>query len=132
RTKEKISEVNNDSVTGKYYVYIREGQKYDLSISAKGHSFHSEVIDADSVKSYREFKNNVKLKKLKPNVSFTLNNIFFDFDSASLNQQSELKLERVLELLNKNPRMTVEISAHTDDKGSDEYNNKLSQGRAES
>lgn len=132
RTKEKVIEVTNDSVTGKYYVYLREGQKYDLSISAKSHTFHSEVINADSLKSFREYKNDIKLKQLKPNVSFTLNNIFFEFDSASINQQSELELERVLELLNKNPKMTVEISAHTDDKGSDEYNNKLSQARAES
>ncbi|HSZ72768.1 MAG TPA: OmpA family protein, partial [Cytophagaceae bacterium] len=61
-----------------------------------------------------------------------LNNLFFDFDSSSLTKESELELERVIELLNTNPTMTVEISAHTDDKGSDEYNAKLSQHRAES
>jgi outer membrane protein OmpA-like peptidoglycan-associated protein len=132
RTKEQIMTVENDSLTGKYNVYLKEGQKYDLSISAKGYTFYSEVIDADSLKEFREYKNNVKLKQLKPNTSFTLNNVFFDFDSSSLNQNSELELERVLDLMNKNPKMVVEISAHTDDKGSDEYNDRLSQARAES
>ena len=61
-----------------------------------------------------------------------LNNIFFGFDSANVKKDSELELERVVELMNANPTMTVEISAHTDDKGSDVYNNKLSQARAES
>jgi outer membrane protein OmpA-like peptidoglycan-associated protein len=132
RTKEKVMTVNNDSLTGKYSVYLKEGQKYDFNISAKGYTFYSEVVDADSVKAFKEFKNDVKLKQLKPNISFTLNNVFFEFDSSSLNKNSELELERVLDLMNKNPKMVVEISAHTDDKGSDEYNNKLSQSRAES
>ncbi|MBX9850504.1 MAG: OmpA family protein [Cytophagaceae bacterium] len=131
RTKEKIVEMNNDYLTGKYFVYLKEGQKYDISISAKGYTFQSQVIDADSLKSFRQYKKDVKLKQLKLNTSFTLNNIFFEFDSSSVNKSSELELERVLELMNKNPKMTVEISAHTDDKGSDEYNDKLSQARAE-
>jgi outer membrane protein OmpA-like peptidoglycan-associated protein len=132
RTKEKIIEVNNDSLTGKYFVYLREGQKYDINISAKGHTFASEVIDADSLKSFKQYKKDIKLKELKVNTSFVLNNIFFEFDSSAVTKQSELELERVVELLSKNPKMIVEISAHTDDKGSDEYNNKLSQSRAES
>jgi outer membrane protein OmpA-like peptidoglycan-associated protein/Tol biopolymer transport system component len=132
RNKNKVIEVENDSLTGKYFVYLKEGQKYDLSISAKGHTFQSQVVDADSLKEFRQYKNDVKLKKLRENVSFTLNNIFFAFDSASLNKESELEMERVYDLLVKNPKMIVEISAHTDDKGSDEYNDRLSQARAES
>src|SRR5207302_264896 len=77
-------------------------------------------------------KKDVQLKMLKPNTSFTLNNLFFDFDSSSLNKSSELELTRILDMLRTNSKMVVEISAHTDDKGSDEYNNKLSQARAES
>lgn len=132
RSKEKVMTVTNDSLTGKYSVYLKEGEKYDVSIAARGYTFHSEVVDTDSLKSYREYRNDVKLKELKANTSFPLNNVFFAFDSDSLDKESELELERVLELLNKNPKMTVEISAHTDDKGSDEYNDKLSQARAES
>jgi OOP family OmpA-OmpF porin len=132
KSKEKVMEINNDTLTGKYKIFLKEGEKYDVSISAKGYSFQSQVIDADSLKAYKEVKKDIQLKALKPNISFVLNNIFFDFDSASLNKNSELELNRVLELLKTNLKMTVEISAHTDDKGSDEYNNRLSQARAES
>jgi outer membrane protein OmpA-like peptidoglycan-associated protein len=103
-----------------------------VSVVAQGHTFESEVIDLQNVLKYKTVKKEIKLKPLKVNTSFTLNNLFFDFDSSSLTKESELELERVIELLNTNPGMTVEISAHTDDKGSDEYNTKLSQHRAES
>ena len=132
KTKEKITEVSNDSLTGKYQLYLKEGEKYDVSISAKGYTFHSEVINTDSLKAYKEVKKNIEIKKLKAEVSFTLNNVFFDFDSSSLNKSSEFELNRVYDMLLANPGMKVEISAHTDDKGSDEYNDKLSQARAES
>jgi len=132
KTKERLTEITNDSLTGKYQMYLKEGEKYDVSISAKGHTFHSEIIDTDSLKAYKEVKKNIEIKTLKPQVSFTLNNIFFDFDSSSLNKSSEFELNRVYDMLLVNPGMKVEISAHTDDKGSDEYNNKLSQARAES
>jgi OmpA-OmpF porin, OOP family len=132
KTKEQLAVINNDSLTGKYKLFLKEGEKYDISISAKGYSFQSQMVNADSLKAYREVKKDVQLNLLKPNASFTLNNLFFDFDSSSLNKNSELELARVIELLKANPKMSVEISAHTDDKGSDEYNNKLSQARAES
>lgn len=90
KTKEKVSEVTNDSVTGKFQVYIEEGQTYDFSISSKGHTFHSEVLKPDSVKRYQKFEKNIKLKPLKKNTSFVLNNIFFEFDSASLSATSFL------------------------------------------
>ncbi|GAL86795.1 hypothetical protein MYP_4025 [Sporocytophaga myxococcoides] len=132
KTKEKVSEVTNDSLTGKFQVYIEEGKTYDFSISSKGHTFHSEVLKPDSVKRYQKFEKNIKLKPLKKNTSFVLNNIFFEFDSASLSTTSFFELDRVVDLMKANKTLVVEISAHTDDKGSDDYNNKLSQNRAES
>ena len=61
-----------------------------------------------------------------------LENIFYDFDSANLRPESREELDGLVELLNLNPNVTIELSAHTDRKGSDEYNNSLSQRRAES
>jgi len=132
KKKEKVQEIKNDSITGKYVLYLEEGKKYDVSVVSQGHTFESEVIDLENVTKYKTVKKQIKLKALKTNTTFVLNNVFFDFDSASLTKESELELERVTELLNANPTMVVELSAHTDDKGSDPYNLKLSQLRAES
>jgi OOP family OmpA-OmpF porin len=130
-TKEKVVEIKNNEVTGKYSVVLQEGEKYDISISSKGRTFHSEVLDLQEVKNVETLKKDIKLQTLVKNTHFVLNNIFFGFDSANVKKDSELELERVVELMNANPTMNVEISAHTDDKGSDAYNNKLSQARAE-
>ncbi|MFM7078738.1 MAG: OmpA family protein, partial [Bacteroidota bacterium] len=60
-----------------------------------------------------------------------LNNIFYDFDKASLRKESISELDRLTELLKDNPSMRIELSSHTDSKGTDEYNVKLSQMRAQ-
>ncbi|MCU0430189.1 MAG: OmpA family protein [Cytophagaceae bacterium] len=130
-TKE-TTEVKNNETTGKYKIALEEGEKYDIAISSQGKSFESELVDLSQVKKYQIVNKDIKLKPLKANTSFTLNNIFFGFDSSALKPQSELELNRVVDMLLKNPSMQVEISAHTDDKGSEAYNLKLSQSRAES
>ncbi len=59
-----------------------------------------------------------------------LNNIFFDFDKATLRPESFAELDRLLPLLRRFPNMKIEIAGHTDSRGSDEYNIRLSQARA--
>jgi len=132
KTKEQVIETENDSITGKYNLILQKGRKYDVSVTTKGYSFQSEVYDLEKTVSYETVKKDIVLEPLKLNASFRLNNLFFDFDSSSLTKESELELNRVVELMNTNPTMKVEISAHTDDMGSDAYNLKLSQLRAES
>ena len=60
-----------------------------------------------------------------------LNNIFFDFDKSTLKPESITELDKVYELMVANPEMRVEISGHTDNKGSAEYNKGLSMRRAQ-
>ncbi|HMT12295.1 MAG TPA: OmpA family protein, partial [Ignavibacteria bacterium] len=66
------------------------------------------------------------------NTSIVLNNIYFDFDKSELQPGSFVELARVVKFLNDNTGVKIEISAHSDSKGSDEYNLTLSQKRAES
>ena len=66
------------------------------------------------------------------NKPVVLENIFFDFDKATLRSESKEALDGLIDLLKLNPNVTIELSAHTDRKGSDEYNDNLSQRRAES
>lgn len=132
KTKEKLIETENDSITGKYNLYLQKGKKYDVSVTSRGYSFQSEVYDLEKTVAYQTVKKDMVLEPLKLNASFRLNNLFFDFDSASLTKESELELDRVINMMKTNAAMQVEIAAHTDDMGSDAYNLKLSQMRAES
>ena len=61
-----------------------------------------------------------------------IDNIFYDFDRATLRPESKTSLDELVKLLNENPNITIELSAHCDYKGSDAYNKQLSQRRAES
>ena len=59
-------------------------------------------------------------------------NIFYDFDRATLRPESKEALDKLIKLLNENPTVTIELGAHTDRKGSDAYNEGLAQRRAQS
>jgi outer membrane protein OmpA-like peptidoglycan-associated protein len=61
-----------------------------------------------------------------------LKNIYFDFDKTTLKSESFVELDKVVNFLKKNTTVSIEISGHTDSKGSDTYNANLSQGRSQS
>ena len=59
-------------------------------------------------------------------------NIYYDYDKATLRPESKLVLDSILIFFKENPDLTIEIGSHTDSRGTDKYNNKLSQERAQS
>jgi OmpA-OmpF porin, OOP family len=68
----------------------------------------------------------------KVNETVVLNNVYYDYDKAALKPESFPALDELVALLNKYPGMSIEVGAHTDSKGRDTYNQKLSEARAES
>ncbi len=66
-----------------------------------------------------------------PEKAITVQNVYYDFNKATLQEQSFASLDDLVKLLNDNPTMEIELSAHTDSKGSDDYNMALSQRRAQ-
>jgi outer membrane protein OmpA-like peptidoglycan-associated protein/tetratricopeptide (TPR) repeat protein len=74
----------------------------------------------------------IKLKKVIVNKSYRLSNILYDFDKATLTPASKLVLDTLYDLMKENPSFVIELSSHTDGKGADPYNLKLSQARAQS
>ena len=71
------------------------------------------------------------LKKLGLDVTVDLYNIYFDFDRSFIRRDASTDLDTLYKILNENPNISVEIGAHTDSRGSDIYNEKLSQRRAQ-
>jgi outer membrane protein OmpA-like peptidoglycan-associated protein len=65
-------------------------------------------------------------------VPVLIDNIFYEFDRADLTPESTEALDKLVEMMNENPNITIELSAHTDYKGTEQYNERLSQRRAES
>jgi outer membrane protein OmpA-like peptidoglycan-associated protein/Tol biopolymer transport system component len=127
-----ITTINSNNVSGRYMVSLPSGINYGIIVKAKGYLFHSENVNIPFSAGYQEVIRDVKLKKIEVGKTIVLNNIFYDFDKASLRSESLAELERLILLLNDNSTMSIEIVSHTDNKGTDEYNRKLSQMRAQS
>ncbi|MES2731841.1 MAG: OmpA family protein [Bacteroidota bacterium] len=128
---ELVSELKSDSVTGKYKVTIPSGRNYGLSVEKKGYLFHSENYNVPPSIGYREQVLDVELKKTSSvGAKITLNNIFFDFDKSVLKDESKGELQQVIQLLNDSPTMKIVISGHTDNIGTEGYNQELSERRA--
>ena len=122
--------------TGEYTITLTVGSSYSYYAEKQGYYSVSNDIDLREEKSFGKMTVNIKMVSVKSlqesESAIKLNNIYFDFDSYELKPESYSELDRVYKFLNDNPEIKVEISAHTDAVGSDEYNLELSQRRAES
>lgn len=129
---EVIATFKSNSSSGKYLVSIPSGKNYGIAVKKEGYLFHSENFDLPATADYQEVEKNVELKKIDIGKVIVLRNIFFDFDKATIRPESANELDRLIKLLNDNPTIRIELSSHTDSKGSDAYNMKLSQQRSQS
>jgi outer membrane protein OmpA-like peptidoglycan-associated protein len=75
---------------------------------------------------------NIVLTPIEVGLTVRLKNIYFDFDKTTLKSESFVELNKVVDFLQRNSSVAIEISGHTDSKGSDTYNLNLSQGRSQS
>ena len=129
---EMVSSYESNSATGKYMVSLPAGHDYGISVKKEGYLFYSENINIPDTAAFQEIEKNIGLDKIEKGKKVVLMNIFYDYNKASLRTSSYNELDKVVELLNKNAKMKVELAAHTDSRGGDAYNLKLSQERAQS
>ena len=125
-TNQKLS-VRGD---GSFTQEIKAGVDYVFLATCKGFLNHQEQLRVEPVKKSEEYVLQFPLANISAPV--LIENIFYDFDKATLRPESQTALDELVKLLNENPNITIELSAHTDYKGSDQYNERLSQRRAES
>ncbi|MGZ3845428.1 MAG: OmpA family protein [Flavisolibacter sp.] len=119
---------------GSFKIVLPYDKNYLVRASADKFFAISENLNLDSlVKAGNLFiHKDLYLVPIEIGQVFRLNNVFFDFDKWDLRPESFVELDRVVKLLNENPAMEIEMSAHTDSFGSDDYNFKLSDNRARS
>jgi OmpA-OmpF porin, OOP family len=128
-TKEILGTTYTDK-TGKYSFPLDLNRNYEI-VAEKEH--FGQARESFSSEPMYEETTTIKQPTLYLSLvgrSFVLNNIYYDYDKATLRPESKEELDRLVALLNRYPSMKIEISAHTDSKGSDAYNQKLSERRA--
>ncbi len=116
--------------TGQYLFILPPGKDYNISYDAEGFLFYSENRNIPKNTNYYEIYRPIQLPPIIVGSKVVLNNVFFDFDKATLRQTSNIELRNIVRFLNKYKNIVVEISGHTDSKGEPAYNLKLSQDRA--
>ncbi len=115
---------------GTFSFPLQRGVSYVMMAGAAGYlnakqEFMSGVEEEDA-----RYEVNFTLASIdKPNV---IDNIFYDFDKATLRPESRAALDSMAQVLRDNPRVSIELSAHTDRKGTEAYNIDLSMRRARS
>jgi len=129
---ELVFETQTDDFAGKYIVTLPSGTNYGMNIRADGYLFHSENFDLPADKPFNRVYMDVGLFEVTQGAKVVLRNIFFDFNESTLRKESVPELERVVTFLMANPTVKIEVSGHTDNKGSYDYNKKLSEARAKS
>ena len=142
----------NNPITAKLDVQLRGDRKTNFKLQAEGGKYEQEVprigtyVLAASAEGYLNNSDSAELvsdeitpvtkdiylQPIEVGLTVRLKNIYFDFDKTTLKKESFVELNKVVDFLKQNPHVEIEISGHTDSKGSDDYNLNLSQGRSQS
>jgi len=147
KTNDIIASFSSDESTGDYYVSLPTGKTYNITVNADKYEPYNETIripdtiaDPYITKPFMLKKSQLALKKDTKIVfdnkevvigeRIVLNNVLFDFDKYDLRPESIKELDNWVKFLTNNPTLKIEISGHTDNKGTSEYNKILSKNRA--
>ncbi len=114
---------------GSFTQEIKPNVDYVLLGTCKGYLNHKEQLRVEPVTESKEYVLQFPLASITAPV--LIDNIFYDFDKATLRPESTVALDELIKLLNENPNVTIELSAHCDYRGPAAYNKALSQRRAE-
>lgn len=111
-----------------YSISLRQLDTYAIKAEAAGYLFKDTTV---TIPVASEASYSLYLTPLQADMTVQLRNIQFELNSFYLMDESYAELDEVVKLLETNPNLKIEISAHTDDLGTDAYNNKLSQKRGD-
>ncbi len=130
-TKQTITKVLTDE-TGNYFITLPVGKDYAFNVNRKGYLFYSDNFLMLNKSPDSVYQKNIALLPIEKNASVILKNIFFDVGKFELKPESQVELEKLVQMLTENPTLKIEISGYTDNVGKPADNLVLSNNRAKS
>ena len=115
---------------GSYRVRVNPGVEYVLLGTCKGYLNTMQELITENASGTFEYQRDFELPSISRPV--LIDNIFYEYDRAELTPESTASLDELVKLLELNPNVTIELASHCDARGSDTYNQRLAQRRAES
>ena len=132
----EVGITHSNPETGEYEILLPGGYLYGFRAEADGHISESQNLDLRTMSKDATVEHKditlapIEIARVEPQATIALNNIFFDFEKATLKSESFPELNRLVEFMKEKNTMTVEISGHADATGPDDYNMLLSEWRA--
>lgn len=131
-TEEIVMELESQQGKGDYLISLPSDRDYALNVSADGYLFHSDHFTFSGIHGVADpVRRDIPMDRIIAGSKVVLHNVFFETDSQMLQSESVAELNKVYEFMEKNPSIQVEISGHTDNTGSPEHNQELSEQRAQ-
>jgi outer membrane protein OmpA-like peptidoglycan-associated protein/tetratricopeptide (TPR) repeat protein len=130
-SKQTISKVQTDD-SGNYLITLPVGKDYAFNVARRGYLFYSGNYSLKDKSPDSIYVNNIPLQPIEVNAAVVLRNIFFDVNKYELKNESQVELDRIVQLLQDNPTVKIQIEGHTDNVGTAADNLKLSENRAKS
>ncbi|MCF8364739.1 MAG: OmpA family protein, partial [Bacteroidales bacterium] len=131
KSKKEVVRSFSDEKTGEFLVCIPTNCEYALNVSKQYYLFYSENISLTGLKTDMDpYLININLNPLLAGETMVLRNIFFDVGDFSLKDESLVELDKLLEFLGGNSKISIEIQGHTDNIGTELFNQELSENRA--
>lgn len=128
-SKRVISRVQTDE-TGNYLITLPVGKHYAFNINRRGYLFYSDNYSLKDKSPDSTYEKNIPLQPIEVNAAIVLKNIFFDYNRYDLKPESQVELDKVVQLLQDNPTVKIQIEGYTDNIGNAADNFKLSENRA--
>lgn len=121
---------------GRFEFDLQKNSKYYVSADKQGYLKKSLDVSTEGLRDLTSILITIKVRLILERIyeerEIVIPNIYYDFDKATLRPESTPVLDTLYQMFVDNPDIVVEIGSHTDSRGSDEYNLKLSQARAQS
>lgn len=127
--QQTVTNVQTDE-TGNYFITLPIGKDYTFTVNRKGYLFFSEIFSLSKNQPDSTYDKDIPLKPIEINASLVLKNIFFETNSAQLQEISLIEINKLLQLMTENPTLKLQINGHTDNVGKPAENLKLSTNRA--
>ena len=132
KTTRTISQTRSNGANGQFFLTLVPEKDYMINASKDGYLFYSDAfLMTKGHQQTKPFIKNIPLLPIQVGNSIVLKNIFFELDKSILKDESYSELNKLKQFLEKNSTLSIEIAGHTDKQGSYEYNQKLSEDRAQ-
>ena len=129
KSRNVISKLQTDE-DGNYLITLPEGKNYAFSVNRKGYLFFSDNFSLSNNPADSVYNKDIPLQPIEAGAAIVLKNIFFDTKKFDLKQESIVELDKVVVLLNDNPKLKIQIAGYTDNIGLAKDNLLLSNNRA--